>query len=81
MQSKFQSFCVLDDGETFSGVGNSTIVFYDNEDDMSEDDLTLLENGTLPEKPKIVIDLATLLAEAIEMNLRSVRRLSVALGR
>jgi hypothetical protein len=81
MQDKFQSFCVLDDGETFSGVDGSTICFYENDEDMSEDDLELLENGVLPEKPKIVIDLATLLDEAIEMNLKSVHKLLVAMGR
>lgn len=81
MQSRFQSFCVLEDGETFSGVGNSTICFYENEEDMSEEDMSLLENGILPEKPKIVINIAALLAEAIERDLRCVRRLTVALGR
>lgn len=71
-----QWFCVLNDGETFSGVEGSTICFYDNDENLSEDDLTLLENGELPDKPKFVVDLHALLTEAIEMKLKSVSELT-----
>lgn len=62
-------FCILEDGETFSGVSNSTITIYPDDDTMCEEDLDLLNNGVLPENPSFVVSLDILLQQAIEHNL------------
>ena len=76
----FQVFTVLDDGETFSGVKGSTIQVYPDDKHCSEDVLTDLENGRIPEEGDLaVVNLEWLINEALEANLESVQFLKVLL--
>ena len=77
--SNLHVLCVLNDGETYSDLTGSSIEVYDY-DGLSDDKQVMLDNGTLPDGPKITIDLATLLSAALEANLDCVRDFSRAIG-
>jgi hypothetical protein len=72
----FQVFNVLDDGDTFSGAENSQILVYPNDEHCTEEQLSDLENGMLPETGDLVsIDMSKLLNEAIKAKLECVKPL------
>jgi hypothetical protein len=74
--SNFQVFNVLDDGETFGGVDGSQILIYPNEEHCTEEQMSDLENGYLPETGDIEsICLRKLLNEALEAKLPCVKEL------
>jgi hypothetical protein len=77
----FQVFNVLDDGSTFSGAENSQILVYPNDEYCTEDQLSDLENGMLPETGDLVsIDMSKLLNEAIKAKLPCVAELTKLIG-
>lgn len=75
MKTDLNVFCVLDDGETFAGHGGSVIAVYASNADLSDDELAMLENGTLPDNPLATVDLDALLAQALIAKLPCVKKL------
>jgi hypothetical protein len=72
----FQVFTVLDDGDTFSGAENSHILIYPEDKYCTEDQMSDLENGDLPETGDLAsICLRKLLNEAMEAKLPCVKPL------
>jgi len=72
----FQTFNVLDDGDTFGGADGSQILVYPLDKDMNEDALMELENGELPNEGEVAtICLRKLLNEAMEAKLECVKPL------
>jgi hypothetical protein len=68
-------FCVLSDGETFSGHSGSVIAIYADDSKLTDDEMELLQNGELPDKPLAVVDLEALLAQALIAKLPCVKKL------
>lgn len=73
----FQVFNVLSDYDTFSSADNSQILVYPNDKDCTDEQLSDLEDGRLPEDGSLVsIDMTKLLNEAIKANLPCVAELT-----
>lgn len=72
----FQVFNVLDDGSTFGGADGSQILVYPEDKHCTEDQISDLENGYLPETGDLAsICLRKLLNEAMEAKLECVKPL------
>lgn len=71
-----QYVTVLSDHDTFSGIDNSSVKIYVDDDDMREADLEELQNGCLPTGGLVCeIDIVQLVRQAVLNDLPCVARI------
>lgn len=70
---KANTLVVLDDGDTFSGIYNCSVIVLRDDVELGTEDLELLESGSLPKTFEFSVDIQELIEEALEYKLPCVR--------